>query len=189
MWKWFIDGMILLFPIVLSFLIFFYLVEVFSYPLDIWIESLFPNIPFKPFTSRVIALVLTLTLIMTVGFLGVRWILGKIMKRVHQLFLKIPIIRKVFHASHEVVHTMLREEDRGFKEVVLFPFGDTNGYAVAFLPRKDGQFEQSTAVLLPGTPNPLQGFVLYVENEKMAISEVAIGSAMKWNLSIGSSPL
>jgi len=186
MWKWFIEGIILLFPIALSCLIFIYLFELFSHPLDVWLESFFPALAGKHYTARLIALLMTLAFIVAVGFLGARWILGRVLKQIHALFLKIPIIRKVFHASHEVVNTMLREEDRGFQQFTLFPFGDTGGYAVSFLPRKDGQFEEHTAVLLPGTPNPLQGFMLYVENDKIALSELPIGAAMKWNISIGS---
>ena len=143
--------------------VFFYLFELFSHPLDLWISPFFPG---QPYTSKLIALILTLLFILIIGYLGRKWILGRIVKRVDQLFLKIPIIRKIFHASHEVVNTLLREEDRGFQHVVLFPFSDTNGYAISFLPRKDGQYDNHTAVLLPGTPNPLQGFVLYVENDK-----------------------
>jgi len=190
MWKWFIDGMILLFPVVLVSVVFFYLVELFASPLDMWIESAFPSLPGAPLTSKIIAVAITMMIVLIVGYLGSRWILSRFMKHVNKLFLKIPIIRKIFHSSHEVVNTLLREEDRGFQNVVLFPFGDTNGYAVSFLPRKDGTFEKDhTAVLLPGTPNPLQGFILYVETDKMAYSELPLGQAMKWNISIGSAEI
>jgi uncharacterized membrane protein len=126
---------------------------------------------------------------MLTGYLGRLWILSKIWESIHQLLLRIPVVRKIYHSSYEVVSTLLREEKRGFSEVITFPFGDTNAYAIGLLPRRDISTEHHLPILFPGTPNPLQGFLLFVDEKEVHLSSVSVDKALKWTISIGTTPL
>lgn len=118
--RFFLEGLVLVVPLVLTVLLFIYLVAFFSSPLDLLIVTLFPSLPYPFITAKFLALLITVSIFLLVGYLAERLIVSYLIKKVRTFFSKIPIVKMIYHSSTEVITTLLREKDRGFSETTLF---------------------------------------------------------------------
>src|SRR3546814_20088786 len=79
-----------------------------------------------------------------------------------------PVIRGVYSAWKQIFETVLKEQSRAFREVILFEFPRKNCWSIGFI---TGPVEPSIQeltpddtvnIFMPTTPNPTTGFLLFL---------------------------
>lgn len=134
-----------------------------------------------------IALVL---LLIVVGWIAERAIGSRVLGWWHGLLERIPITRRIYSAANRIVQTMLGQESRPFKEVVLIEYPSPGRYALGFLATAAPDEVQqhvpdSVSVFVPSTPNPTTGWLVIVPRSSAKVLPYSVDEAFTLILSGG----
>jgi len=199
--KYLFTGMIILLPIVLTIVIIVFLFDFFADPfmkpvaylLALLETHLTVTIPagISTFLARLIALGLLLIFILLLGMLA-RWIfIQNIIKGMHQLLSRIPLIKTVFKVSHDVFSALFSEGKKTFERPVMIPFpanpNQSIGFLVGTVPAEcQNKIDAPlSAVFMPTSPHPISGFLFLVEQKNIKSLDMSNEDALKFLVSCG----
>jgi uncharacterized membrane protein len=139
-----------------------------------------------------VALVLAVFLIGTVGLLARNYFGRKIIEWVDSALLRIPLLNKIYGATKQVNDAFSSGNKTAFRTVVLMEFPHPGVYSIGFITSdqqeeveaKTGQ--KVVCVFVPATPNPTSGFLLMVPEGKVIKLEMSVPDAIKYIISLGS---
>jgi uncharacterized membrane protein len=138
-----------------------------------------------------VALVLAVFLIGTVGLLARNYFGRKIIEWVDSALLRIPLLNKIYGATKQVNDAFSSGNKTAFRTVVLMEFPHPGVYSIGFITSdqqeeveaKTGQ--KVVCVFVPATPNPTSGFLLMVPEGKVIKLEMSVPDAIKYIISLG----
>jgi len=138
-----------------------------------------------------VALMLAIFLIGTVGLLARNYFGRKIIEWVDSALLRIPLLNKIYGATKQVNDAFSSTNKTAFRTVVLVEFPHPGVYSIGFI-TSDQQAEvhvktgqKVVCVFVPATPNPTSGFLLMVPEEKVIKLEMSVPNAIKYVISLG----
>lgn len=149
---------------------------------------------FAPFTNPVLpvlALVLVLALIFTVGLLGTNYIGKRFIEGFHGLMLRIPMVKGIYGSAKQLFDAFNMPGVRAFEEVCMLEYPRRGIWAIGFVTRDaEGEIQVSTQeetayVFLPTTPNPTSGYLLVVPRSELRILDMSIEEGIKLIVSGG----
>jgi uncharacterized membrane protein len=139
-----------------------------------------------------VALVLAVFLIGTVGLLARNYFGRKIIEWVDSALLRIPLLNKIYGATKQVNDAFSSSNKTAFRTVVLVEFPHPGVYSIGFI-TSDQQEEveartgqKVVCVFVPATPNPTSGFLLMVPEGKVIRLGMSVPDAIKYVISLGS---
>jgi uncharacterized membrane protein len=138
-----------------------------------------------------VALVLAVFLIGTVGLLARNYFGQKIIEWVDSALLHVPLLNKIYGATKQVNDAFSASNKTAFRTVVLVEFPRLGCYSIGFITSdqqeevlaKTGQ--KVVCVFVPATPNPTSGFLLMVPEEKAIKLDMSVPDAIKYVISLG----
>ena len=138
-----------------------------------------------------VALVLAVFLIGTVGLLARNYFGRKIIEWVDSALLRIPLLNKIYGATKQVNDAFSSGNKTAFRTVVLMEFPHPGVYSIGFITSdqqeeveaKTGQ--KVVCVFVSATPNPTSGFLLMVPEGKVIKLEMSVPDAIKYIISLG----
>lgn len=202
--KNFLAGLSLILPIVITLFIVQLLFKLLSAPFEgltqplmDWIST-FEGIPpllnspqIVHFASQVLILILLVAATIFVGFLGRIFLVDALFKLGDRLVHKIPFANKIYKAVQDVIHNLMAEEKMSFSRVVLAPFPFAESKVIGFITKEQEHIQndptpnKKMAVFIPGTPNPLMGFILLIPESELIFTEIKVEEAVKFIVSCG----
>ena len=138
-----------------------------------------------------LALVLAVTLISTVGVLARYYIGKRIIEWLDLAMMNVPLLNK-FYGAIKQVNEAFSGSKSSFKTVVLVEFPREGMYSVGFLTSEQrAEVQQKTkekvvAVFIPTTPNPTSGFLVLVPEDKVTKLDMSVADGIKYIVSLGS---
>ncbi len=155
-------------------------------------SNLYENIkPYYYIPQYGVGFVLTLSLIIFVGFLTQLYLGRKIINLFEQIFLRIPGISNLYHGLKQVTETLMGRHRQIFEQVVLLEYPRKGLYSLGFLTARDQNLIGAVVkrnlvyVFIVTTPNPTSGFFLIVPSEDVIPLDLSIEDAMKMVISSG----
>lgn len=138
-----------------------------------------------------VALVLAIFLIGTVGLLARNYFGRKIIEWVDAALLHIPLLNKIYGATKQVNDAFSATNKTAFRTVVLVEFPHAGVHSIGFITSdqqeeveaKTGQ--KVVCVFVPATPNPTSGFLLMVPEDKVIRLDMSVPDAIKYVISLG----
>ena len=137
-----------------------------------------------------LALVLAVGLISTVGVLA-RYYIGKqLIEWLDSLMMQVPLLNK-FYGAIKQVNEAFAGNKNSFKTVVLVEFPRAGMYSVGFLTSEQrAEVQQKTrekvvAVFIPTTPNPTSGFIVILPRTEVIELAMNVDAAMKMIVTLG----
>lgn len=185
--NYFITGLILIFPITLSILLTGWIFYLLSIPYFSLYHLFFDSI----LLSRLFSFLSVLMTLVITGFLAQYYIVKKVVGAVHALMNKLPLVRSIYHAAYEVVTVLSRDKSKGYSETVLVTHPSPTSKIVGFVPRRDVSLCPSLLnkplipVYVPGTVNPLMGFLIFTSEEYVKPLDMSTKDAFIWTVSLG----
>jgi uncharacterized membrane protein len=204
-----ITGFIVLFPVVVTVFIFKLLyrfindfcdplvravVAAFGDNLPRWIPTV--DVSVGNNTEQTIpgaGLVITLGIVIGVGFLASNFIGKRFVGWIENLMTRVPLVNTVYNLAKQVIDAF-----RGFggaegfanKQVVFVKYPQLNGFLIGFLTSRfsDAEGNKLAAVFIPTAPNPITGFVLVFSEEAIIPSGLAMDQAWKLIVTAGLIP-
>lgn len=194
--KYFISGLIVLLPVVITISIANFFINLLTKPFSSAIVALWGHFGYMSghwamYISKILVLVAIAVCTVAIGFLAHGYIARKILHLVELLVFKIPFVSTVYRASRDVIHTVLASKATTFKEVVLVPFPHEKSYSLGFLVREDrpiaGLANKAPAlsVFVPTTPNPTTGFIVAFQKDQVISTGYSVEEALKYIISCG----
>jgi uncharacterized membrane protein len=138
-----------------------------------------------------IALLLAMLLIGTVGLLARYYFGKKLIQWVDSAMLRVPVLNKIYGATKQVNDAFSTGGKTSFRTVVLVEFPRAGSYSVGFLTSEQHEEVQAklkqkvVCVFVPTTPNPTSGFLLLVPEEKVTRLEMSVADGIKYIISLG----
>ena len=138
-----------------------------------------------------LALVLAVGLISTVGVLARYYIGKRLIEWLDSLMMQVPLLNK-FYGAIKQVNEAFAGNKNSFKTVVLVEFPRAGMYSVGFLTSEQrAEVQQKTrekvvAVFIPTTPNPTSGFLVLVPEDRVTRLDMSVADGIKYIVSLGS---
>lgn len=175
-------GLLVLLPITLSLYLIYIVTSFFdnllSRPLDLLIGFHIPGV----------GIVIVFLLVFFVGMFSSHFIGKKIARLVEKTFSKIPVIRNLYSPIRDIVKTFVgKDKDKkSFTKVVLIEFPMEGSQSIGFITNEEVTIngELLSAVFIPTTPNPTNGFLVYKKYSDLKILDVPIEQGLNMVISM-----
>jgi uncharacterized membrane protein len=137
------------------------------------------------------AIAVTIGLVTVVGGVTRVYIGRRIIGWADSLFLRIPLLNKIYSAIKQVNEAVTTNQRSSFREVVLVQFPRDGMYSVGFITGdqhaevQEKTREKVVSVFVPTTPNPTTGFLILVPEEKLTRLSMSVSDGIKFIISIG----
>lgn len=200
--KYFLTGLVILLPLILTLVLIIFLFDLFTEPFVSIVDPLVQyiqiklhfNLPhdFTLFLSRLLSLIFLLAFILILGFITQLFLVKTLIQWGNQLMYRIPFIRTVYRVSKEIFTALFSmDEKKAFKKPVMVPFPNKSNYAAAFLagevaPECQRKIETPLAsVFLPTAPHPISGFFFLVPQTDVKEIKMTNEEVLKFIISCG----
>ena len=185
--RYFISGLLIVAPIILTYLVVKFLYETLDsllQPLQPILESIFG------YSLPVLGFLVTFLLILLAGLLTRNFIGAAIHRLVERVLTRLPIIRPVYSAVKQLLEAIALPTMRSFKEVVLVEYPRKGSYVISFISQRlvievDGQLKNFLAIFVPSTPTPISGMAIIVPVEDVIHLDMTVEEAVKYLVSGG----
>ncbi len=187
--KYLITGLLVIAPIFLTlwvlFIIFKFADSILGRFINTYIKAeLGFNIPG-------IGVLLSLGIIILVGFFA-RFLVGKkIFPTFERWFCALPFVKNIYPAFKQLVSFMLAQKEFGFKRVVLVEYPSKGIWSLGFLTNDKHELislecdKEMVPVFIPTTPGPFSGFVVFVPRQEVKFIKMPVTEALKIIISGG----
>ncbi len=129
-------------------------------------------------------------IIMGLGFMA-RNVIGKrVLNAVDAFFLSIPVVAFIYRGLKQAIDSFktFGSGERRFKRVAFVEYPSPGARLIGFVTSQyyDAQQERGvTCIFVPTSPNPMTGFVIIVEDDKVIDSDLSLEEATKLVFSAG----
>ena len=182
--RYFISGVLVVVPIILTIVVIKFLFETFDRLLQPVLHQILG------YSLPGLGIVVTFLLIILAGLLTRNFIGAEIHRLVEKILARLPIIRPVYFAAKQLLEAIALPSMSSFKEVVLIEYPRKDAYVISFISRKfklekDGQLRDFLAIFVPSTPTPISGMAIIVPAEDVIYLDMTIEEAVKYLVSGG----
>ena len=177
--NYFITGLLVTGPIVVTYLTVTWLFSA--------IDGLMEPLWFRFFQRHIpgLGFVTTILVILSVGFLTTNVIGKKILEKIENILLKIPVSRSVYATTKQLMDAFSPTSRTSFKQVVLIKHQEGEGYSLGFLTREltvDGV--DMIAAYIP-TNHVYFGNIVLVKRESVIFSDMTVEEGLRAILTAG----
>lgn len=199
--KTFLAGLAILLPIAITLFVVFFIVDFLTAPFVGIVEDFITNHGITKLASyhkyllllasRVIVLILFLTLVFILGILGRKLFFSWFINLTHHIFYKIPIIKTIYKVTLEISNSVFSDKKRAlFKGTVAVPFPNSKVKALGLLSgNPPGEVtekkEKLQTVFVPTSPHPISGFLMMYEPQEIQKTDIETEDLFKFLLSCG----
>jgi uncharacterized membrane protein len=176
--KYFISGLLVTVPLIITFLVLRFLFSA--------VDGLLKPIVHRIFGYDIPGLgaAVTILLILLAGVVAANVAGAALFRLGDRLFGRTPFVRIVYTAARQLVDSLLAPKSRAFSEVVLVEYPRKGIYAMGFRSRETclrrGDSRQDVAlVFLPSTPTPFTGWILFVPRSEVYPLDITIEEGIK----------
>ena len=183
--RYFIAGLLVVFPLVLSVFVF--------WKLFFWIEGMMDTLLRRLSIIYIpgLGILLLLVFIIFIGMITTNLIGKKLFSIFQKIITRIPLFNKVYKAIQEISYASLGREKGLFREVVLVEYPREGLFALAFV--TDQTREEISKklnrpclnVFVPTSPNPTSGMLVIVPRDKVIPLSMTVEEAFKLIVSGG----
>jgi len=179
--KWFLSGMAVVLPIGVTVFILK------------WLFDLLDGILAEPvnwvFGRDVpgVGLLTMLVILLVVGVFTSNLIGKKLASWFQELIAKIPIIGNVYKPVSKIASSISSEKSKSFQKVVTVEFPTKGITSIGFITNDDISFggDDKVCIFIPTTPNPTNGFLVFVEKEDITELDVTVSEGLNMVVSLG----
>lgn len=188
--KYFISGLLVWLPIVVTLVVMKFLVDLLSKSLLLLPMAFQPDILIGYHVPGV-GVVLTVVVIFATGLLAANILGSKLVSMGDRLMARIPLVRSVYTGVKQVTQTLFTPGGQSFRKVLLVEFPKDGVWSIAFQTGEvsqeivDALHEPMVSYFVPTTPNPTSGFLMMAPRSKVIDLDISVDQALKMVISLG----
>ncbi|MCY6354640.1 DUF502 domain-containing protein [Clostridium sp. ZS2-4] len=129
----------------------------------------------------------TIIFIFAVGFITKHYLGQKLLELIEKTISKIPVAQSIYSAIKEVSKMISSNDGKKFSKVVYIDFPSKGMKSIGFVTNNELKIsnKEKIAVFIPTTPNPTNGFLVYVSRESVEFLDITVDEAIKAIVSMG----
>ena len=188
--KYLIAGLLVWLPIVVTVLLFRFLITLMDQTLILLPSQLRPE-AIIGFKLPGLGLILTLLVLIVTGIFAANFVGKSMVNFGEKIFKKIPIVRSVYSAAKNFADIVFSDTGQSFKKVLLIQYPRKGVYSLAFQTSTNlGEVQKKTGsdvvcTFVPTTPNPTSGFIIIIPKEDVIEMDMEVDEAFKMIVSLG----
>ncbi|MCK4519446.1 MAG: DUF502 domain-containing protein [Candidatus Omnitrophica bacterium] len=199
--NYFLTGLVVILPVVLSYVIFRLLVTktlaLIVEPIsNLLIQTAQPYLPdiYFPYAVQIFKGVVFIGIIASVIIVGLAariFVIRKIFSFVERLFLKVPMISKIYMSIKQLSNAFLGSGRIIFEKTALVEYPRRGIYSIGFVTSESKEELQAKTradminVFIPTTPNPTSGIFILVPAKELIYLDMSVEEALKLVVSGG----
>jgi uncharacterized membrane protein len=201
-----LSGLALLLPLAITLWFFLFLIDLTTNPFMEWIQHMlsfffYPvNVAAYPrlftFLSRTVVLILLFLSVLVLGFLANRLFFSWLLKKMHDLLLRVPLMGAIYRACTDIILAVLSGKKKIFSRIVVAPFPSQTSRALGFVMGNapdelqkvhspEASDEILKTVFIPTSPHPISGYLLLTEEKRLQTLDISLEDAFKFLISCG----
>jgi uncharacterized membrane protein len=182
--RWFIAGVLVVVPIIITWLVLNFLFHA--------VDGILQPLIFK-LTERQIpglGILTTLIIILVVGALARNFFGSRLIKVGDSILARVPFIRPVYSSAKQLLEAIALPSANSFKDVVMIEYPRREIWAIGFISnrmqveRGEGK-SAMVSVFIPSTPTPMSGMVVVVPEREVVILDMTVEEGIKFVVSGG----
>jgi len=188
--RYFITGLLVLVPLVITVWVLNLLIDTLDQSLILLPESLQPQ---RLFGFRIPGLgaLLTLAIVLVTGVLTQNIIGERLLVLWEALLNRIPFVKSIYSSVKQVSDTLLSPSGQAFRKALLVQFPREGSWTIGFLTgtpggdvanHLEGEF---VSVYVPTTPNPTGGYFVMMRRSDVIELDMTVDDALKYIISMG----
>ena len=188
--KYLIAGLLVWLPIVVTVLLFRFLITLMDQTLILLPSQLRPEAVIG-FKLPGLGLILTLLVLIITGIFAANFVGKSMVNFGEKIFKKIPIVRSVYSAAKNFADIVFSDTGQSFKKVLLIQYPRKGVYSLAFQTSTNlGEVQKKTGsdvvcTFVPTTPNPTSGFIIILPKADVIEMDMEVDEAFKMIVSLG----
>ncbi|HZR01827.1 MAG TPA: DUF502 domain-containing protein [Burkholderiales bacterium] len=191
--KYFVTGLLIWIPIVITFWVLRVIVGTMDNTLLLLPESLRPS-RLLGFDVPGFGLLLSLIVVLLTGLLAANIIGQRLVRVWESLLARIPVVKSIYNSVKQVSDTLLSSSGQAFRKALLVQYPHEGSWTIAFLTGAPGGDVANhlrgeyVSVYVPTTPNPTSGFFLMMRRADVIELDMSVDAALKYVVSMGVAP-
>lgn len=136
----------------------------------------------------ILGFLLSILIIYGIGVFSNQYIVEKFFHWLEVLINKIPVVKTVYSSIRDIGKMFNHDKNTSFKKAVLVDYPIKGSKSIGFITNESCNFNDKfskIAVFVPTTPNPTNGFLLYLNDEDITYLDISVEDAIKMVVSMG----
>ncbi len=179
--KTFITGLLSLLPLGITLYFLYWLVS----SLDSLLREII--LSFTDFYIPGLGFVTAVVVVFLAGLLASN-VLGKwFIRQTEKILSRVPIVNTIYGSVSDIQKTFADNPSKRFSKVVLIDYPLKGTKSMGFIASEEVVIKGKhwVSVFVPTTPNPTNGFLLFLDQEEIEIIDIPVDSAIKMIISMG----
>lgn len=188
--RYFIAGLLLWLPIVVTILIVKFLVDLIDQSLSLLPMAYRPDV-ILGFHIPGIGVIFTLVGILVTGLLVTNFLGDRLVQFWENIVNRIPLVRSIYNAIKQVVNTLFSQSGESFRKVLLIEYPRLGMWTIAFQTGSGvKRFEEASGetlvtVFVPSAPMPTNGYIMLVPKHTVKELDISVDEALRMVVSLG----
>lgn len=188
--KYFITGLLVLVPLVITVWVLKSLIGVMDQSLLLLPDAWHPHALFGRDIPGVGA-ILTVVIVLTTGVIATNFFGKQLINLWEKLLNRVPVVKSVYSSVKQVSDTLFSDSGNAFRKAVLVQFPRQGAWTIAFVTGTPGGDVSNhlhgdyVSIYVPTTPNPTGGYFLMMPKADVIELEMSVDEALKYIISMG----
>ena len=191
--KYFITGLLIWIPLVIT-------IWVLKLVVDVLDQSLL-LLPAQAQTENWIGIhipglgaILTLVIVLLTGLFATNFFGAQLVRLWHRVLHQIPVVNSIYSSVKQISDTLFSSSGQAFRKALLVQWPHPGMWTIAFLTgTPSGEVARSVplgcvSVYVPTTPNPTGGYFVIVKRADLVELDMTVDEALKYIISMGVVP-
>ena len=188
--KYFITGLLVLVPVVITFWVLSSLIQTMDQSLLLLPEQWRPQQLFG-FSMVGLGAILTVVTIFVTGVIATNIFGQQLILLWEAMLSRVPVVKSIYTSVKQVSDTIFSDSGNAFRKALLIEFPRKGSWTIAFLTGEPGGDVSNhlqgdyVSVFVPTTPNPTGGYFLMIEKKEVMELDMSVDQALKYIISMG----
>ena len=188
--KYFVTGLLIWIPLVITLMVLAWIVNTLDQILLIAPAAVRPD-ALLGFHLPGVGVLVTLLLILITGLAAANFVGHRLVGFWESLLSRIPVVKSIYYSVKQVSDTLLSSNGQAFRKALLIQYPHQGIWTIAFQTGKPGGDaarhlgDDFVSVYVPTTPNPTSGFFLMLPRKDAIELDMSVDDALKYIISMG----
>lgn len=188
--KYFITGLLVLVPLVITIWVLKSLIGVMDQSLLLLPDAWHPHALFGRDIPGLGA-ILTIAIVLTTGVVATNFFGRQLIHLWEKLLNRVPVVKSVYSSVKQVSDTLFSDSGNAFRKAVLVQYPRAGSWTIAFVTGTPGGDVgnhlkgEYVSIYVPTTPNPTSGFFLMMPKADVIELDMSVDEALKYIISMG----
>ena len=188
--KYFVTGLLIWVPLVITLWVLHLLVSTMDQTLLLLPEQ-FQTESWLGIHVPGMGVVMTFIVVLVTGLVAANFLGQRLLRFWEGVLGRIPVVKSIYNSVKQVSDTLFASGGHAFRKALLVQYPRAGSWTIAFLTGEPGgdvaNYLQGEywSVYVPTTPNPTSGFFLMMPKADVIVLDMSVDAALKYIISMG----